>query len=47
MTYWVYTNSDSSTQLFIGILLIVSLSIVMIGGMYLTISDFIKKRKQK
>lgn len=47
MTYLFYTNSSESTQLFVGIILIISIIITMSFGIYFSISDFIKKRNGK
>ena len=47
MTWLVYENADESTQIFVGILLILAITFVVGANIYFWVSDKIKKTKQK
>jgi hypothetical protein len=47
MEWLVYENSNESTQIFVGILLIISIVFVIGANIYFWICDKIKNSKQK
>jgi FlaG/FlaF family flagellin (archaellin) len=47
MTWLVYENADESTQIFIGVLLILAITVVIGANIYFWVYDKIKKSKQK
>jgi len=46
MEWLVYENSDEATQIFVGVLLILSITFVIIANIYFWVIDRIKNSKQ-
>lgn len=47
MTWLLYENADEATQVFVGVILIFSITFVVGANIYFWISDKIKYTKQK
>jgi hypothetical protein len=47
MTWLVYESADESTQIFVGVLLILAITFVISANIYFWIYDKIKNSKQK
>lgn len=47
MTWVVYNSADESTQIFVGIILILAITVIVGANIYFWVSDKIKNSKQK